>query len=293
MSLLAQHGLHPRHDLGQNFLIDLNLLEFLVEQAEITSDDVVLEVGAGTGSLTAILSAAAGQVVSVEYDARICPLAEAAVAGRTNVLLLNQDVLHNKNQLAPEVLAAVESAVRQLAARTSQPRLLLVANLPYCVATPVISNLLATSLPWERMVVTIQYELAQRMIAPPGSEHYSALSVWLQAQTNLELLRKLRPEVFWPRPSVDSAIVRITRNPELQRRIDNRDVFQRFVRQVFSQRRKGLRGLLRAYYGSSLPDELIDAAYQGLGVDTRARAEQLSAPVLVELSNRLLGRVPQ
>lgn len=187
--LLAHHGLTPRHDLGQNFLIDLNLLEFLVAQAELGPDDLVLEVGSGTGSLTACLAAQAGAVISVEVDSRMQQLTAEAVAGFANVTLIGSDVLKNKNHFSPAVLEAIERGLGGAQApsppaplplgergdeATREPRrqLKLVANLPYGVATPVISNLLASEYPWERMVVTIQYELAQRMAAKQGTSNY-------------------------------------------------------------------------------------------------------------------------
>ena len=118
-----------------------------------------------------------------------------------NVTLLNCDALRNKNHFADAVLEAIGT---QLAV-SPRRQLKLVANLPYCIGTPVISNLLASELPWAAMIVTIQLELAERIRAKPGSEHYSALSVWIQSQCHVNILRKLPPTVFWPRPGVDSA----------------------------------------------------------------------------------------
>ena len=180
ISLFDELGLHPRGDLGQNFLIDLNLLEMIVHEARLGPDDVVLEVGAGTGGLTTYLSAAAA-VVSVEYDTNMYALACRAVAGRNNVTMLNTDALKSKNEIAPVVMEAVR---RELTV-DSMRRLKLVANLPYSIGTPVISNLIASDLPWALMVVTIQWELAERMLAKPRSGEYSALSVLLQSQCNL------------------------------------------------------------------------------------------------------------
>ena len=165
----------------------------------------MLEVGTGTGALTSAISCDAGRVITVEYDRRVHEIAKELLQSRSNVTLLNCDVLKNKNRFNPDVLEAVTSALD--ASPSDRPKSLkLVANLPYNVATPVMSNLVATDLPWTRMVVTIQYELAERMAAAPGSSQYSALSVWLQAQTKVTLLKKLGPNVFWPRPQVDSAI---------------------------------------------------------------------------------------
>src|SRR5262249_19599118 len=202
-NLFEQRGIRPKNKLGQNFLIDLNLIDLLLRTAELTRDDLALEIGSGTGSLTARLAEHAGAVLSVEIDTAFAALAAEAVAGRENVTLLHADVLKNKNELNPEVLAKLEE-VRQ---RFGCTRLKLVANLPYAVATPVIGNFLLLDLAVERMVVTVQWEIAERLMAQPGVKDYAALAVFVQSVADVELVRKLPPSVFWPRPQVASAIV--------------------------------------------------------------------------------------
>ena len=282
MRLLGARGLNPRRDLGQNFLIDLNLVRFVAEQAELEGGDVVLEVGSGLGSLTGELAEQSRAVVSVEYDRNLYAIAQESLERFTNVTLLNCDVLRSKSRLAPDVLAAVE---RELAA-SPDCGLKLVANLPYNVATPVISNLVATELPWKGMVVTIQYELAERMLAGPSTPQYSALSVWLQAQCEIEILRKLSPSVFWPRPQVESAIVRILPDEEKRNRIADREFFHEYVRGVFLHRRKQLRGLL-----AGMAPEIDKAAAAKLletaGCGENVRAEELDVSTHVELSNQI------
>lgn len=284
-ALFARHGFHPRHDLGQNFLIDLNIIEFIVREAELTTDDVVLEVGAGTGGLTTYLCQSAGAVVSVELDPRMVQLVRETTAGAGNLTLIHGDALRTKNRLADELLAAVQARLADNPAR----RLKLVANLPYGAATPVVTNLVATDLPWTRMVITIQYELGERMQAAPGSSHYGGLAVWLQSQARVELLRKLGPTVFWPRPKVDSAIVRITPDDQLRRRIRDRAGFHEFIRRIFQHRRKHLRKVLSQMELVAAGREEIDALLEALSIDPAARAEDLEVGVLVELSNRLAG----
>jgi len=284
MQLFARGGLHPRSDLGQNFLIDLNLIDYIVEQAELDERDVVLEVGAGTGGLTTALAGRAAAVVSAEIDPRVHAFASRVVASLENVTLLNCDALKTKNRLAPEVLDAVEA---RLAAGPGR-RLKLVANLPYCIATPVISNLVASDLPWALMLVTIQWELAERIRANPLSEHYGALSVWLQSQCQVKVLRKLRPMVFWPRPQVDSAIVRIV--PDLARcqEIGDRTFFHDFVRRAFQQRRKFLRGVVAGMY-RQLTKADVDELLRPFGLKDGVRAEELDVCTIV----RLAGAVQQ
>ncbi len=283
MQLFSERGLHPRGDLGQNFLIDLNLIDFIVRQAELDEHDVVLEIGAGTGSLTAELARQAGAVVSVEYDRMMHQLAAEAAANGTNVTLLQCDALRNKNRFAPAVLDAVQAQLQAAPDR----RLKLVANLPYHIATPVISNLVATDLPWVRMVATIQFELALRMIARPGSEHYGALAIWLQSQCRVKVLKKLSPNVFWPRPQVNSAIVRVVPHPVRRAKIADRRFFHDYVRGVFLHRRKLLRGVLRGMYRAESAKFDVDQFLQDAELAETCRAEELDVASHVELSNAL------
>jgi 16S rRNA (adenine1518-N6/adenine1519-N6)-dimethyltransferase len=287
MALFEREGAHPRGDLGQNFLIDLNLLDYVVEQARLEPEDVVLEVGSGTGGLTAKLAERAGAVVSVEIDPRMHRQACALVGDRPHVRMLLGDVLRNKNHLSPAVLEAVGEA---LAAGPGR-RLKLVANLPYHVATPVVSNLVAGELPWARMIVTIQKELAQRMRAAPSTSDYSALSAWLQAQCRIRILKRLPPSVFWPRPQVDSAIVRLAPWTAGRESIGDREFYHLFLRGVFQQRRKLLRGVLAGLYREHLSKGDVDGLLEAAGLGGPVRAEELDVPTLVALSRRLKARI--
>lgn len=280
MTLFAHQGIHPRTDLGQNFLIDLNLIDYVVEQAELGPNDVVLEIGTGTGGLTTFLAQSAGDVVSVEVDHRVHALAREATAAFPNVTLLLADALRNKNNLASVVLETIGGKLAERPGRT----LKLVANLPYCIATPVISNIVASELPWSLMVVTIQWELAQRMRAQAGSDDYGALSVWLQSQCDLRVLKKLGPKVFWPRPQVDSAIVRLAPDAARRAEIGDRRFFNEFLRRLFSQRRKSLRSVLVGMYRKELEKPEVDAALAPLNLPEGIRAEQLDMATLVNLA---------
>lgn len=281
MEMFEKHGLHPRHDLGQNFLIDLNLISYIVETADLEAHDVVLEIGAGTGGMSAFLSVRAGAVVSVEIDKNMYAMAQEAIEGRDNVTLLNCDALKNKNNFAPEVLETVRARL----AAIPNSRLKLVANLPYCVATPVMTNLVASDLPWVSMFVTIQYELGDKMRAQPGDEGYGALSVYLQSQARVRLLKKFGPAVFWPRPTVDSAVMGIIRDTTRQAQIEDREFFHDFIRRVFTQRRKHLRSTLVGMYSKELSKQDVDTVLTSLGFADNVRAETLEPDILVRISN--------
>ena len=287
--LFAQHGFFPRGDLGQNFLIDLNIVQYVADQAFIGPDDVVLEVGTGTGGLTTFLAREAADVVTVEYDEKVFGLAQQMLDGLRNVTLINADALKSKNQLNPDVIAVVEEKLRV----DPERKLKLVANLPYDVATPINSNLVASELPWVGMVVTIQLELAQRMAAQPkAGSNFGALSVWLQSQCQIKLLKKLGPQVFWPRPDVDSAILSIRPDRERRALITDRAFFHELVRGVFTQRRKHLRVVLGSHFKGRLDREVIDGVLAELGLKPDVRAETLEVATFVSLANRLLCAFP-
>ncbi len=283
MDLFERHGFYPRHDLGQNFLIDLNLLDVIVKAAELSRDDVVLEVGAGTGGLTTHMAVEAGHVVSVEYDNNMFKLVSEHAGVFPNVTLLNCDALRNKNHLANDVLAEIQ---KQLAAEPNRS-LKFVANLPYNIATPLISNLIATELPWTKIVVMVQLELAERMAASPHIANYNGLSVWVQSQADVKIIRRIPPTVFWPRPDVNSAIISITARPDLRGLIKDRKFFQNYIRMVFTQRRKLLRKVTVGVLGNDLSKVEIDAAFEAEGLTLTTRAEELFPAQLVSLSNRL------
>ena len=221
-----QVGLKLQSRRGQNFLIDLNLVRMIVDTAQLSHDDVVLEVGTGVGSLTARDCAAVAHVVTVEIDPRMAQLASEDLIDFANVTVLTVDALHGKHALNPAVLAEIARRLNDGPGR----RFKLVANLPYVAATPLIANLLELDRPPDTMTVTIQKELGQRLAAQPGTKDYRALSFWVQCQCRVEIFAFLPPTVFWPRPKVHSAIVQITLEPDHRAAITDRRYFHDFVR---------------------------------------------------------------
>lgn len=276
----SEVGIRPDTHKGQNFLIDLNLVELLADSAELGPDDVVLEVGSGTGSLTAMMAARAAHVVSVEIDPALAQLAREELIDLPNVTLLEQDALKNKNHLHPVVLDEIQ---RHLDAEPGR-RFKLAANLPYNVATPIISNLLSTPMLPATMTVTIQRELAERMCAVPSTKDYSALSIWVQSQCDIEIVRLLPPSVFWPRPKIDSAIIRITVDTVRRAAIANPEFFHRFVRSMFFHRRKFLRSELISVCKGHLDKMEVDQIMHEMHLGPDARAEQLDVATMLALS---------
>lgn len=275
-------GLEPDSKHGQNFLIDLNLIDLLARSADLTPQDVVLEVGTGTGSLTALMSEQAGSVVTVEIDGHLHQLAREELEGVDNVQFLLQDALRNKNNFDPRVI----ETIRDELAVDPERQFKLAANLPYNIATPVISNLLLWEHPPVLMAATIQKELAERIVAEPSTKDYGSLSVWIQSQCDAEIVRILSPKVFWPRPKVHSAIVKIVRNEEKRARIENLRYFHQFTRALFFHRRKFLRSVLISAFKQTLTKPDVDEVLEAMELGADARAEQLPVELVIELARR-------
>jgi 16S rRNA (adenine1518-N6/adenine1519-N6)-dimethyltransferase len=283
-SLFAARGITPRHQLGQNFLIDLNLHDFLVREAHLAPRDVVLEVGCATGALTERIAEAAGAVVAVEVDHRLAEIARQKLQAFPHAQLIEGDILKRKHVLNPAVVEALQARLQE----DPQRRLKLVANLPYQIATPLITNLLVDHvLHPALLLVTIQRELAERMIARPSTSSYGALSVLIHALADAEILRFLPPDVFWPRPKVESAILRITPDPARRAGIPDLDWFHHVVRQVFLHRRKHLRGALLAGWSDQLDKPTVDALLRELQIDSQTRPEALDVAAFGRLADRL------
>ncbi|MBL8869258.1 MAG: ribosomal RNA small subunit methyltransferase A [Planctomycetaceae bacterium] len=276
-------GVLPQIRFGQNFLIDLNLIDLIMRSADLSTKDVVLEIGTGMGSLTTKMALYAGSVVTVEIDPMMAQLAKEELAPYGNVTILQRDALRNKNNLHDEVL----ETVRQKMNAIPGSRFKLVANLPYNVATPIISNLLQVEPLVDKMVVTIQKELAERIAAKPKTKDYSALSIWIQSQCDVEIVRVLPPSVFWPRPKVDSAILSITPNAALRARVVDREYFHQTVRALFFHRRKFLRGVVVSAMKDKLSKERVDQLLLEANLDANSRAEELPVEQIIDLVDRL------
>lgn len=288
MHKLREIGVEPNSRHGQNFLIDLNLLKMIADAADLGPRDVVLEVGTGTGSLTALLAQKASHVITVEIDANLFELASEHLLPFDNVTQLQCDALRNKNALSDEVLEAIGEALRG----TPDARFKLAANLPYNIATPILSNLLTCPYTPHTMSATIQKELADRIVAEPWSKDYGALSVWMQAQAQTSVVRVMSPKVFWPQPKVDSAIVKIVVDPERREAIPNRKYFQQLTRCLFLHRRKFLRANVVSAMKRHLSKDQVDGVLDKMSFSPDARTEQLDIDTLLALTEELRALAP-
>ncbi len=266
-ALLAQAGIQPRRSSGQNFLIEEPLADAIARAGEVGPEDVVLEIGTGPGILTSRLVKLAHHVIGVELDPRVAALTRAQVPAPERLTLLEADALAGKNQLNPLVLEAL--AERLAGGR----RLRIVANLPYSVATSLVVLLLAAPLPLERMVVMVQLEAAERFAAGPGDEAYGAVSVLCAALAReVRLLRKVPPEVFFPRPKVTSAVVRFVPR---EGRHDGFAALSELVRALFNYRRKTLAKAARLAAKSAPGLAWVERALAAGAADPGRRPEEL------------------
>ena len=271
-NLLQDRGIQPKNKLGQNFLIDLNLMDLVIRSADLSVEDLVLEVGSGTGSLTVNLVKHAGAVMSVEIDPAFAAMTDEVVPdNREKIVLLQADILKRKNEINPLVLQRLE----ELKQKSGCGRIKLVANLPYAVATPVISNLLLTDLKIERMIVMVQLEIGLRLMASPGTKDYGALSVLTQSLADVSMVREIPSKAFWPMPKVASAIMQIMPSQGKKTHVGNPQDFRDFLRDLYSHRRKNLRGALSSMAGREWSKEEIDARLLKIGMDGTIRAETL------------------
>ena len=263
--ILNRFKLRADKKLGQNFLIDENVVRQIVEAAELSEADTVLEVGPGIGTLTQGLAESKAQVVAVELDTRLLPVLATTLEGYDNVCVVHGDIL--KVNIMEEVGA---------------PEFKVCANLPYYITTPIIFALLEKRLPMERLVAMVQKEVAERMAAQPGGKEYGALSVAIQYYTEPEIAFIVPPTSFIPAPAVDSAVIVCKRRAKPPVEVCDEALFFRVVKAAFSLRRKMLSNSLK---NMGIKGEQVTKWLELAGVDGKRRAETLSLEDFAKLTN--------
>lgn len=287
---MERRGLHPRKRFGQNFLKDRSVLRSVVDEADLGPGDLVLEIGSGPGSLTEEIAGAGARIVAVEIDKGLCNVARDLLGARKNIEWLQDDILEKKNRINPRVVDRVKSLMGEM----KLPSFKVVANLPYNVATPVIVNILESDLPWGLMVVTVQDEVAERFVSEAGSRSYGLVTVLISLKAGIRRVRRIHPASFWPKPLVESSIVRFEPRSDSLLQGASYDDFKRVVQGIFAQRRKGwLKSLLshlrienKTFYREKFKD---------LGRRTDLRGEELTLREFVLLTREarelgLLGK---
>jgi 16S rRNA (adenine1518-N6/adenine1519-N6)-dimethyltransferase len=281
--LLASAGASISKRLGQHFLIDLNLMRLLVRSANIQKKDIVLEIGCGTGSLTEALAEYAGKVIAVELDSTLAEITKEQLAKTENVQIINTDILKNKNTISHAVTSELELARRNFPGRS-----LLVANLPYNVASPVILNLATGPTIVDQMYVTVQKEVADRMKAAPSSSSYGTLSILLSATGEVKTIRTLKRTVFWPQPQVDSAMVSFVRKNEKLSKIHNMHLFGQIVSLFMGHRRKMLKACTKLARAKLAEIDNWPEIFRKCSIDSTHRPEQLAPQDYIAMANLCL-----
>ncbi len=269
--LLSRHGLSPKKSLGQNFLVDPRVQERIVAAAQIQAADVVVEIGAGLGALTARLAEVASRVIAIDRDGQLVEVLRAELVDRPNLEIVLGDAL--KFDLGE-------------AARKAGRPLVVVGNLPYVVTSPVLFATIEAAAGGQvvdRAIFMVQKEFAQRMLAPPGSRTYGRLSVMVQQAAAAEILFHVGAGAFLPPPAVTSTVLRLRPRAQPLAAVRDAELFARVVREAFGARRKMLRRALEPGFGGARAAAALEAA----GIEGTRRAEELAVADFARLANAL------
>lgn len=274
--VIADHGFRFSKSLGQNFLIDGNIITKICEGADIGEADGVIEIGPGIGTLTQQLSKYAKKVVAVELDTKLLPILEETLEGLDNVKVINDDILR------VDIEKLIEEEFKGLKVKV-------VANLPYYITTPIIMKLLESKYEIESISVMIQKEVAERMVAKPGKKDYGSLSVAVQYYSSAEIVTIVPSTVFIPKPNVDSAVIKLSihKTPPVQV-IDPKLMFK-VVKSGFGQRRKTILNSLSGGY-LELDKDILREVLEEAGIDLKKRAEVLSIEDFARISDVISNR---
>lgn len=272
--ILATYGLTAKKSLGQNFIIDTNILKNIVEAGEVTKRTTVIEVGPGIGALTEQLAKKAGKVIAFEIDDRLLPVLADTLSPYTNIEIIHEDILEVdlKAFYASHLMDAEEIVV--------------VANLPYYITTPIILRFLESTLPIDRMILMMQKEVASRLSASPSTKAYGSLSIAVQYYMDAEIAFTVPKTVFMPQPNVDSAIIKLSKKNKVGFNVEDEKLFFTLTRTAFVQRRKTLWNNLQVTFGKETETkEKMMNALETAGIDPARRGETLSIEEFATLSN--------
>lgn len=265
--ILEKHGFNFKKSFGQNFIVDENIIDAIIEKAMIKPNTCVLEIGPGAGALTYKLSERAKNVLCFEIDKKLEPILEELLNEKNNVEIIYEDFL--------------TSDVKTKISSYSFDSLYVVANLPYYITTPIIMKLIEDKIPVDKIVIMVQKEVGDRFKAVPGTKDYSSLSVFLNYYFDVKKLMDVSRHVFLPKPNVDSIIIELKKK-ECQTQVIDEDYFFKLIRESFKQKRKTIKNNLREY-----PLNEIEKILKKYGFDLSVRAEQLSLDIFIDIANRV------
>lgn len=276
--ILARHGFSFKKSLGQNFLIDTNILNQIVSVADIDEHVGVIEVGPGIGALTEQLAKKAGKVLSFEIDQRLIPVLKETLLPYPNVHVIHQDILK----------ADLSSMVKEHLGEYK--RISVVANLPYYVTTPILLHFLEAGLQLESIVVMIQKEVAERIAAKPGTKEYGSLTIAIQYYAQSSIARLIPKTVFVPQPNVDSAVLKLTMRSEPPVEVKDEEYFFKLIRASFAQRRKTLLNNLSSFLGLKGDKAELLEKLEEIDIDGSRRGETLTIEEFAAVSNHLYNK---
>lgn len=272
-NIINKYGFSFQKRLGQNFLIDGNIIDIIIQGAEITSGDTVLEIGPGIGSLTQGLAQVAKKVIGIEIDKKLIPMLEETMSEEENVQIIQGDILKFDIPLLLQKEGIKEIKV--------------VANLPYYITTPIVMQLLETDIAVESITVMVQKEVADRMNAIPGTKSYGSLSLATRYYSNTEIITQVPAESFIPRPKVGSTVIKLTKKKKEEiEKVDSKLLFK-IIKGAFAQRRKTLINSLTNSQMTIYTKEDIIRALEKLDLDLRIRGEALDLKAFVKLTKVL------
>lgn len=275
IEVLQKYHFNFQKRYGQNFLIDAHVLNKIIESAQITKDDFVLEIGPGIGTMTQYLACAAREVAAVEIDGSLIPILQDTLSSYNNVTIINEDILKvNIQKLVEE--------------KNGGNPIQVVANLPYYITTPIIMGLFENHVPIKSITVMVQKEVADRMKAGPGTKDYGALSLAVQYYAKPSIVANVPPNCFMPRPNVGSAVIQLIYHENKEVHVDNERLMFDIIRSSFNQRRKTLVNSLKNSQILSFQKEQIVNALEEMGLSSTIRGEALHLEEFARLSN-LLG----
>lgn len=272
IEILKKYNFNFQKRFGQNFLIDSHILEKIVESAEITKEDCVLEIGPGIGTMTQYLAESAGQVIAVEIDKSLIPILEDTLSPYDNVTVINEDIL----KVDIQKLVEEQNAGKPIK---------VVANLPYYITTPIIMGLFESHVPLDSITIMVQKEVADRMQVGPGTKDYGALSLAVQYYAKPEIVANVPPNCFIPRPNVGSAVIRLTRYEEPPVKVKDEKKMFSLIRASFNQRRKTLVNGLGNAGLPGITKESASAALEQMGLSPTVRGEALTLEQFAQLSD--------
>lgn len=275
-TIVDKYGFRLTKSLGQNFLVDNNILERIIDSADLTGDDVVFEIGTGVGTLTRELSRHAKKVIAIEIDKKLIPILKETLSGCDNVTIINQDILKTD----------IEDLVDQYG--EGRP-IKIVANLPYYITTPIIMKFLESYIKVDSFVLMVQKEVADRIAAKPSTKDYGSLTVAIQYYADSSIMSTVPRSAFFPPPNVDSAVIKLSSRAERPVDVVDEKLFFKVIRGSFSKRRKTILNSLSTY--EDFNKETVSKALKSAGIDPIRRGETLTIDEFALLTNSVAAEI--